>query len=71
MAASKKPTNIWKAADLNLSPEEVGFNGSLVETLRSSVAVGERKRVMLQGEVKDIAPKLAKDLVQEGVLKAS
>jgi len=71
MAASKKPTNIWKAADLNLSPDEIGFNGSLVETLRSTVAVGERKRVMLQGEVKDIAPKLAKNLVQEGVLKAN
>jgi electron transfer flavoprotein beta subunit len=71
MAASKKPTNIWKAADLSLAPEEVGFNGSLVEVLRSSVSVGERKKVMLQGDVKEIASKLAKDLVQEGVLKAN
>jgi electron transfer flavoprotein beta subunit len=71
MAASKKPTNIWKAADLSLGPEEAGFNGSLVEVLRSSASVGERKKVMLQGDVKDVAPKLAKDLVQEGVLKAN
>jgi electron transfer flavoprotein alpha/beta subunit len=71
MAASKKPTNTWSAADLNLGAEELGFNGSLVEVLRSTVSVGERKRVMLQGELKEIGPKLVKALVQEGVLKAS
>ena len=71
MAASKKPMNTWNAADLSLSTEEVGFNGSLVEVLQSAVSVGERRRVMLQGPVKDIAPKLAKELVQQGVLKAS
>jgi electron transfer flavoprotein beta subunit len=70
MAASKKPMNIWGAADLSLGPEEVGFNGSLIEVLRSTVSVGERKRVVLQGEAKDIAPKIVKALVQEGVLKA-
>ena len=71
MAASKKPMNTWTAADLSLGAEESGFNGSLVESLRSTVAVGERKRVMLQGEAKEIAPKLVQALVQEGVLKAS
>ncbi len=71
MAASKKPMNTWTAADLSLGPEELGFNGSLVEVLRSTVSVGERKRVILQGDVKEIAPKLVKALVQEGVLKAS
>jgi electron transfer flavoprotein beta subunit len=71
MAASKKPTNTWGAADLSLGQEEVGFNGALVEVLRSTVSVGERKRITLQGEVKEIAPKIAKALVQEGVLKAS
>lgn len=71
MAASKKPMNVWKAADLGLGAEEVGFNGSLVEVLQSAVSVGERKRVMVQGPVKDIAPKLAKELIQQGVLKAS
>ena len=70
MAAGKKPTNIWNAADLGLGPEELGFNGSLIEVLRSTVTVGERKRILLQGEAKEIAPKVAKSLVQEGVLKA-
>ena len=71
MAASKKPTNIWNAADLALGPDELGFNGSLIEVLRSTVTVGERKRILLQGEAKEIALKVAKSLVQEGVLKAT
>jgi electron transfer flavoprotein beta subunit len=71
MAASKKPMNIWTAADLSLGADELGFNGALTETLRSTVAAGERKRVMLQGEAKEIAPKLVQALAQEGVLKVS
>jgi electron transfer flavoprotein beta subunit len=71
MAASKKPMNTWGAADLSLGSEEVGFNGSLVEVLRSTVSVSERKRIMLQGDVMEMAPKIIKALVQEGVLKAS
>ena len=71
MAASKKPTNVWNAADLALGPEELGFNGSLIEILRSTVTVGERKRILLQGDAKEIALKVAKSLVQEGVLKAA
>jgi electron transfer flavoprotein beta subunit len=69
MAASKKPMTTWSAADLNLDPNELGFNGSLLEILRSSVSAGERRRIMLQGEPKDIAPKIVKTLVEEGVLK--
>jgi electron transfer flavoprotein beta subunit len=69
MAASKKPTKIWSATDLSLSPDELGFNGSLIEVLRSTVSSGERKRVLLQGEPKDIAPKIVKALIEEGVLK--
>jgi electron transfer flavoprotein beta subunit len=71
MGASKKPMNTWTAADLNLDKEEVGFNGALVEVLRSTVSVGERKRIMLQGEVGELAPQLVKALMQEGVLKVS
>ncbi len=71
MAASKKPTNTWGATDLNLAQEELGFNGSLVESLRNTVAVGERKRIMLQGDVKEVSAKLVKSLLQEGVLKAT
>ena len=71
MAAGKKPMTTWTAADLSLGPDELGFKGALIETLRSTVATGDRKRVILQGEVKEIAPKLIQALVQEGVLKAS
>jgi electron transfer flavoprotein beta subunit len=71
MAASKKPMNTWTAAGLGLSPNELGFNGSLVEVLRSVVSVGERKRIVLQGDVKEIAPKLITALMQEGVLRPS
>ena len=71
MAASKKPTRIWTAVELHLGAEELGFNGSLVEVLRSTISAGERKRIMLQGDPKEIAPNLVKSLIQEEVLKAS
>jgi electron transfer flavoprotein beta subunit len=71
MAASKKPTNIWSAADLSLSSDELGHNGALVEILHSSISVGERKRVMLQGDPKETTSKLVNALLQEGVLKAT
>jgi electron transfer flavoprotein beta subunit len=71
MAASKKPTNTWNAVDLNLAAEELGHNGALVETLQSSVSVGERKHLMFQGDVKEATSRLAKALLEEGVLKAS
>lgn len=69
MSASKKPMTILGAADLGLGKEEIGFEGALVEVLRSTVAVGERKRIMLQGEPAEIAQKLITALSQEGVLK--
>ena len=71
MAASKKPMKTWSAADLGLEADELGFNGSLTEVLRSTVSAGERRRIMLQGEPKEIAPKIVKALVEEGVLKAA
>ena len=70
MAASKKPMKTWNAADLSLEADEIGFNGSLIEVLRSTVSAGERRRITFQGEPKDIAPKIVKALVEEGVLKA-
>lgn len=71
MAASKKPTNTWTATDLNLSSDELGHNGAMIEILRTSILVGERKRVMLEGDIKETASKLANALLQEGALKAS
>lgn len=71
MAASKKPTNTWTATDLSLSPDKLGHNGALIEILRSSISAGERKRILLRGDLKATAPKLIKDLLQEGVLRTS
>ena len=71
MAASKKPTHTWNAADLSLTAEEAGFNGSLIEVLRSTVSAGERKRITLQGEPKEVASNIIKTLAEQGVLTAS
>jgi len=69
MASSKKPTTIWSAGDLGLTDDEIGYNGSLDELLRSTVSSGERKRIIIQGEPRDAVLKLTKTLQQEGVLK--
>jgi electron transfer flavoprotein alpha/beta subunit len=71
MAASKKPTNTWTARDLNLNSDELGHNGALIEILEASISIGERKRIMLEGDTRETASKLVKALLQEGVLKAS
>jgi len=72
MAASKKPTSTWSAADLNLGEDELGHNGALNEILRTTVSSGERKRIMLQGDSKELAFKLVKTLQQEeGILKVA
>jgi len=69
MASSKKPMTNWSAEDLNLTDSELGYNGSLNEILRSAVSSGERKRVIMQGEPREIAVELTKILQREGVLK--
>ena len=69
MASSKKHMTTWSAEDLNLTDSELGYNGSLNEILRSAVISGERKRIIMQGEPKDIAIELTKILQHEGVLK--
>lgn len=71
MAASKKPMVTWTGTDLSLGDEELGFNGALVEVLRSTVTVGERKRITFQGEVGEITPNLVKALQQEGVMRGN
>lgn len=71
MAASKKPMTTWAATDLGLTADKVGSNGALIEVLQSTVAAGERKRIMLQGDVNETAAKLIQSLIQEGALKAS
>jgi electron transfer flavoprotein beta subunit len=71
MAASKKPMTAWTANDLGLKPSELGREGSLTEPLRSAVATGERKRVIIEGEPNEAAQKLVTALIAEGVVKVA
>jgi len=71
MAASKKPMTAWTVAEIGLKPSDLGRDGSLTEVLRSAVATGERKRILIQGEPKEAAEKLASTLIGEGVVKVA
>ena len=71
MSASKKPMTTWTATDLNLGEDELGLSGALNEILKSTVGAGERKRIMLQGELKEISLKLIEALQQAGVFKVT
>lgn len=69
MKASKKEIVTWKAADLNLSDEKVGEKGSAVQVLYVLAPKVERKKVVVKGEnAMEIAEKLVKALIQEGVV---
>lgn len=71
MAASKKPMTAWTTGDIGLKPSDLGREGSLTESLRSTVATGERKRITIEGEPNEAAEKLATTLVGEGVVKVT
>jgi len=71
MAASKKPMVAWSANDIGLKPSDLGRQGSFTEPLKTTVATGERKRIVMQGEPQEAAEKLASTLVSEGVVKAA
>jgi len=71
MAASKKPMTAWTANDIGLKPSELGREGSLTEPLRSAVATGERRRVIIEGEPNETAQKLVTNLIAEGVVKVA
>ncbi len=71
MAASKKPMIAWTISDIGLKPSEVGRDGSFTEPLRTAVAAGERKRIVIQGELMEAAEKLASTLAGEGVVKVT
>jgi len=69
MKASKKEVVLWNAADLNLVKEKVGEAGSAIKVLDVLAPKVERKKIVIKGEnAAEIAEKLAKALVQEGVV---
>lgn len=69
MKASKKEVVLWNAADLNLAKEKVGEAGSAIKVLDILAPKVERKKIVIKGENDvEVAEKLAKALIQEGVV---
>lgn len=66
MKASKKEIVTWTLTDLNVQKEKLG---SKIEVLEALAPKTERKKIKITGEtVQEIAEKLAKALIQEGVV---
>ena len=66
MKASKKEIVAWTLTDLNVSKEKIGAKIEVIEALAPKT---ERKKIMVTGEtVQEIAEKLARALIQEGVV---
>jgi electron transfer flavoprotein beta subunit len=67
MKASKKEIVTWTLADLGVDKEKLASKIEVVEVLAPKT---ERKRIRITGEnAAEIADKLAKALIQEGVVK--
>jgi electron transfer flavoprotein beta subunit len=66
MRASKKEIVAWSLADVGVQKEKMA---SKIEVLEALAPKMERKKIMIKGEtVQEIAEKLAKALIQEGVV---
>lgn len=69
MKASKKEIVTWTLADLGLPKEKVGETGSSIQITEVLAPKMERKKIVIKGETpQEIAEKLVKALLQEGVL---
>jgi electron transfer flavoprotein beta subunit len=66
MKASKKEIVTWTAADLGVQKDKISPKIEIIEVLAPKT---ERKKIKITGEnVQEIAEKLAKALVQEGII---
>jgi electron transfer flavoprotein beta subunit len=66
MKASKKEIVTWTLKDLNVSTEKIAAKTEVIDALAPKM---ERKKIKITGEsVQDIAEKLAKALIQEGIV---
>jgi electron transfer flavoprotein beta subunit len=54
MEAENKPLQIWSAADIGVSPGDVGFPGSPTQTGDVFMPSSKRKAEMLKGEPEDV-----------------
>lgn len=66
MKASKKEIIVWNAEALGLAKEKLGSTLEIIEVLAPKM---ERRKIVIKGEnPTEIADKLAKALIQEGVV---
>jgi electron transfer flavoprotein alpha/beta subunit len=66
MKASKKEIVSWTLKDLNVSTDRIAAKTEVIEALAPKM---ERKRIKITGDnVQEIAEKLAKALIQEGIV---
>jgi electron transfer flavoprotein beta subunit len=59
MEAETKPLQTWSAADIGISPEEVGFPGSPTQTGEVFMPPSSRKAQMLQGDPEEMVKEIA------------
>jgi electron transfer flavoprotein beta subunit len=72
MGASKKPTTVWTLDDLGFPTGATAAAMSGVRTVRVVAPPSERKRIDLEGEdADDVARKLARALIEEGMVRTS
>jgi len=70
-AALRKSITVWDATDLSLTEDEVGFNGSLIDVLRSRKFSVNKKPVVLQGEEQEVIRKIVDILKREGAVSGN
>lgn len=69
MKASRKEITVWNAEDLKIPKEMVGEAGSAIQVLEVLAPKVERRRIVVKAEtVEEVAEKLARALIQEGVI---
>jgi electron transfer flavoprotein beta subunit len=72
MGASKKPTTVWTLEDLGFPTGTTAAGMSGVRTTRVTAPPSDRKRIDLEGDdADDVARKLARVLIEEGMVKTS
>jgi electron transfer flavoprotein beta subunit len=62
--AESKPLTIWAAAELGLSPDAIGFNGSPTQTGDVFLPEMKRKAQMLAGEPEEMVPEIIREIRQ-------
>jgi electron transfer flavoprotein beta subunit len=62
--AESKPLATWAAADLGLSPNDIGFNGSPTQTGDVFLPEMKRRAQMLHGEAEEMLPEIIRKIRQ-------